>query len=356
MKYFDIIRQSIDNEIAIDDFLIKKFGLNSKKKAVFKVARFRDKIPAFVCYLYLPLLPVYFIFIIIFMLKGIFKKDSIAGEKVFFSFSSSPKVKKLYKENVSDVFYFQCVDGRKINFIYQMSLYDILIGFMKSIYFSYLLLFRLKGGYYLHLTSVLELTLFCYFLKRLHSQGIREIFLTNHYDRWVTATSLTELFDINIIQHGILDRDFRVPNKLKRIKKIICFNSEQLHIFNTNIFEFKVREFDYSVFNLDIAEDDTCDVLIISNPFYLEKELEFYKNLSNEGMVVFFRPHPLFIDDSIYSLVDERNICLNKRFPNPKLCLCRDSTLGHEYESLGFRVFWWDEKLDIRAIIRTVSK
>ncbi|MEM6160914.1 hypothetical protein AAH446_10235 [Erwinia sp. P6884] len=354
MKNFDIVRKAIENEIAIDEFLVSKFKYKKKGAAVFKVARFKNKIPNYFNYLCLPLLMFYFIYVIFISIRARDQCCFVNSRKIFLSFTSHPKIKSLWRKYEGEVSYTLCVENRILNFLNHLSYKDVMKGYIKSIWFSLKLAIHLKPIYYLHLTSVLELVLFSNYLKKINSAGVNKLILTNHYDRWITICSLSDLFDIELIQHGLLDPSYCVKNKITNVKKLTCFNNQQQNIFDNNIFLSKVEIVKHATLDIIVIENDKCDVLIISNPFYVKEELVFYHTLIESGLKTLFRPHPLYLNDKLLSQVRLTDLCLDERFPDANLCLCRDSTLGLEYESAGYQVFWWDDSTNTDKIIKMV--
>jgi len=353
MNSYGIIRNAIENEIAIDEYLIEKFSLEKKRSAVFKVARFKNRIPLIFNFFALPLLPFYFL-IIIYKSLRISKGTSlkIVNSRIFFSFTTSPKIFALYNGYSNCTSLVNCVEGRNLNFIHHLSYFDLFKGFLNSLFYSLRLMLEIKKKYYLQLTSVFEITVFLVFLKKVHKSGIDNIVLTNHYDRWITAIAFTDLFKIKIIQHGILDKKFTVPHMLPNITEITCFSKYQYNIFNENICLNPIKSCDFLRSDLEVVKDDKCKVFIISNPFYLAQEVKFYHALTKAGFKTLFRPHPLYLGDEMILQIASEDICIGKRYPAADISLCRESTLGVEYENAGYQVYWWDDNSSLEEIIK----
>jgi hypothetical protein len=354
-KQYEIIKKAIENEIAIDNYLFNKLNYSSKRLSVFKMLRFKDKIPLWFSKFFFIFIPFYFIIRLSTLLIRragclVFKKD-----KYFFSFSSSPKVIAIHDEYASDMDILKCVDNKVYCFSHYLRPLIIFRSFFYSIIFYFRMIFSIDVKYYLHLTAIFELSLFYEFVLVLNEKKINKVCVVNHYDRWLTVLTNIGFFEIEIIQHGILTDSYIVKNKIPNISSIRVFDESQLDIFMNNILETSPKTVSFIKINLNIDFYDKCDVLIISNPFFINHELLLYKFLKDKGLKVFFRPHPLYITEEVKNIVEYDELCLDKRFPCPNICLCNESTLGKEYEIMGFEVLWWNQNTDFHKIWNLVN-
>lgn len=338
---------SLENEIGVDDHLFLKMGL-SEGSLIFKALRFSDRINEKYIVFIVFLIPLYFVFLCLFVIlrkfKNLKKIDYEYANEIFLSFSSSPKVKFIKENHLNNLIFIECVSGRELYFSNNISFFCILKNFIFSIYLyvSLLLDSKFKFKYILHLTSLYELALFYDYLLFLKQKNVRSLYLVNHYDRWITMIGQSGLFKLHVVQHGILNEKFYVKNKIDNVYEIKCFNKNQEIIFLNNVVKNPPKKMEYIGSKLNIINDDCCDILIISSPFYIKYEINIYLKLSGKYKV-FFRPHPLFITSDIIDNIIDSDLCLGERMPNPKICICRESTLGLEYESQGCNILWWDE-------------
>lgn len=352
---YEIIKKSLENEMSIDSYLIKLLNLKAKRISYFKVARFKDRIPTIVSLIISMATPLFFLIQIIVSLNSKSTVEESKSDCLFLSFTESPKIIGLYNDYGHEQPFRQCVSGRILFFIKEMTIYEIVKSFFKSLQYSAHFLLSVPIKYSLHVTSIFELVAFNNYLENLISNNTKEITLTNHYDRWITLICEKGNFKVNIIQHGVFYEDFTPTHKINNVKSFRGINEKQLNIFSSNI------SYD-STFaklllkpNLDIAEDDRCDVLIISNPFYLADELEIYQSLKTQCVDVKFRPHPLYINSEVLKIVDADDLCQGKRFPNPNCCLCKSSTLGYEYQALGYKLVTWGDEINIDSILASLK-
>ncbi|MDI7659367.1 hypothetical protein QLZ26_04475 [Cronobacter universalis] len=353
------IKAALENEISVDDFLVDKNKYAKKRFCYFKVARFKNNIHIIFALASVPLIPFYFfyqIYVSIFKNKDHIDIDASHNGSVFLSFTLSPKIDQIYKQYAFGIPFIHCISGRKIKFIHTLKLKNILSGYCLALIYALLFVMNKKTRYWLHASSVFELVLFDYYLEHLSNAGFYNIKLTNHYDRWITLISLKKNFDISIIQHGLVSNEFFPDHKLHNVSEVRGFNKEQILIFKNNIClnqDFKVY---YLQPSIKVDKKNICDVLIINNPFFTERELSFYKELKSQNLNVKFRPHPLYITKEINICVDENDLCLGGVFPSPALCLCRESTLGHEYSVMGYNMFTWDDDTVWEDVVRNLNK
>ncbi|KFB98282.1 hypothetical protein GTGU_04533 [Trabulsiella guamensis ATCC 49490] len=345
--------------MCVDSYLIKSFGLKTKWVSYFKVARFRDKIPTYAAICISLMAPFFFLMQIIRSLQNGRNQSVVTGNNshcLFLSFTHSPKIIELYNKYGHDQPFKQCISGRLLFFIQEMTTYEIAKSFFISLEYSVRFLLSVHPRYFLHVTSIFELVAFNNYLENLSRNNINEVTLTNHYDRWITLICEKGHFNVNIIQHGLVVTDFLPKQKLQNVKSVRGFNEEQLDIFCTNISARPEFTRLLQKTNLNISKDDRCEVLIISNPFHLTEELEIYQELKKHSIDVKFRPHPLYINNEVLKIVEANDLCQGTRYPNPSYCLCKSSTLGYEYQSLGYKLISWNEEIDMKSILVLLKK
>lgn len=337
------LKKAIENEIQIDKYLFDKMKYE-RKSLIFKVLRFSDKIDFKLYFVFIFFIPFIFLFLFcyFFILSLKLRKLELTT-KNFFSFSASPKIKSLGLKSFEGINYIECVKGRQLYFLKNLSFLSLFKNMILSCFYYFLLIVKIKPKYLLHLSSLYELNLFYDFLVILKKNSVKDIYLSNHYDRWLTLISETNFFQIHIVQHGSINDVFFVKNKILNVCELKCFNSEQERIFLNNILVSKPEKISFIECSLSILFDDFCDVLIISSPFHVDREIEVYRLLKLKYNVC-FRPHPLFVNNLVIDNINQEDLCLKERFPNPKICICRESTLGVEYESMGYKVVWWDDQ------------
>ncbi len=198
-KKYEIIKKAIENEISVDNYLFEKLNYGSKKLSIFKMLRFKDKIPLWISVLSSILIPIYFA-IEFFVFFGRSRNTSnLENDQYFLSFSNSPKVIAIYEEYASDIEFLQCINNKVYCFVGYLSPLVILKSFIHSIILYFKMIFFVNIKYYLHLTAIFELILFYEFVIVLNKRNINKICVVNHYDRWLTVLSNIGNFDIEII-------------------------------------------------------------------------------------------------------------------------------------------------------------
>lgn len=208
--------------------------------------------------------------------------------------------------------------------------------------------------YYLH--DLYKMVGFIYFLKGMSHGGV-VIHFTNHYDRWAV---LLDYFSLNTLwqyQHGVVEKNYQPPYKLRKIEKVFCINKESISIWKKNIVLPGPTSYIVSKYTIDLQQySGDKSVLLISNPLFKLKEVELIQALACKGYNVFYKTHPLY-NYNIAALSKERKnlyVVDKQIFPHCEKTVCNGSTLGLEYEASGLPVIWWDTTMSVVAIVSKI--
>lgn len=194
---------------------------------------------------------------------------------------------------------------------------------------------------------------------------LRGIWFCNQHDRWaVLFDNINISGDKTIVQHGFVPKNINMPTKLKNISTIYYFNEESKILFIKNILVPKNINFiklNASIKLSDITNSigDGVKVLIIGQPYSVEKEKEIIERLISEFpfMKILVKPHPLYGSGIYKDLCNKYPVYLIKHsnlYPLVELALTSGSWLGVEYEASGVKVIWFED-LSVDEVISEIS-
>ncbi|MEE1910690.1 MULTISPECIES: hypothetical protein [Aeromonas] len=345
-----IAKNAILNEIAIDQRLSENSGLEFKNKSIYKVIRFRNKIPlsfARILYLFAPV--VFFAFFAFFVFKKITRARNIELPLgcIGLAFSERQKVVLLR--------YDRSVDCVMINdYLYKKcSITTAFNAYLDSCHIFYKLAHTIDRKYHLHFINTFEVILFNYSLDR-QEKNSTQFIVCSHYDRWATVMLSKQWHNTCVVQHGILDNSFTPSVKLHAPQKLVCFSEKERDVFIKRIYLAIPSYIDYVRPKLNLDAKIKCDVLIINNPIYLKSDINIFKSLVAKNISVIFRPHPTVVSH-VLNCIDEKYLSIGNSFPCPKVFVCRESTLGTEYEFYGYKGVWWNDESSLDDILGMIS-
>lgn len=203
-----------------------------------------------------------------------------------------------------------------------------------------------------------------------------DIILSNQKDRWALLVDSLSKGKRSIVQHGTniikeKNRDieiflipilkynswaFNIPIKYNNINKLYAFNKiEADHVV---LGEFNINpKVEYIGYNLSIEKHIKLRplILLIGNiDVYYDIEKFIISNLNNNDSDIVIKPHPLskredydFINDSI-TILDYN--------PDPDIIISYQSTLAYEYESLGYRVYYYYDIASAELVVNILNE
>lgn len=185
------------------------------------------------------------------------------------------------------------------------------------------------------------------------------IWFINHYDRWaIMYDRIPGKISKKQIQHGIVDKEILIPNKLKNVEECYCLDEESVEIFETNYHKNSNIKTAYKMNNnrLKLIETGIMNsVIFIGGPFDSENEKSIINNISKkfEEYTIFIKPHPSF-PVKFYLNLEKDNVRIIKEkdfFPIVKFAVSYRSTLAYDYEKNGIPVIYHEGKTQESIII-----
>lgn len=352
---YEALRSSILNEISVDNYLIEKSCVVYDNKSIYKVIRFKNKIPFFLCYFILPSIPFVFLilsFVLFFKkIKNTFVKTKKLPHEFCLAFST--RQIDILKKHEKIVPIYLAGDLVKCN----ISVFDIFASYAIACYTVFFMARHIPIRYHFHLLHVFELLSFLRWLKS--EEAGSNIMICSHYDRWATLLMNVKIGDVCVVQHGILDEKFFPSCKIPCPQKLVCFSKLDKNIFLNNIYIGLPKVVECITPELNINLNVRCDILIINNPLFLDVEMKIFNALSSDEfnlrpLKILFRPHPAAIN-KVSKLISKENLSIGEPFPCPKIFVCRESTLGTQYESNGYTAVWWNERDSLAEIMGRIK-
>jgi len=199
-------------------------------------------------------------------------------------------------------------DLNVIKFEEVISISTYLNSYIKCIIFSWNLLF---SNYYLK--SLYSYTCFSYFLvyDLLKIKKVKNIWLTNHYDRWVVLASTINGTNTILVQHGQLDyynvndgKNYKsvFPFKLKNINTIYTQNTYSIELYKDFVSEancnFKLVESKVNFIEWRALQLNKIKVLFIghsNDALFHSKLIEKLLSLFGNHIDIAYKYHPLQI-------------------------------------------------------------
>ncbi|WP_322803500.1 hypothetical protein SO574_01140 [Vibrio alfacsensis] len=186
------------------------------------------------------------------------------------------------------------------------------------------------------------------FFKLVKSQRPKKIHMCNHYDRWAYILSFYSKYygvDLELHQHGIVNKDYKPHKKLPIISKLYAYNTEQVNIFCENICKTVLTyECIKPKINLSpISIDKKSSLLIVGHgdANIMKSLCNMANDLESLNLHIFIKPHPAFdfMKTNDVFILDDIDMIDDKHFfPDVDyLCHC-GSTLAVEYESSSSKV------------------
>lgn len=305
--------KSLENEYYLDILFSDKRNL---KVRCFRAESFSGYFNYFVKYILLLLsIPLFLFFTRHTLPKGV--KD-----KAFFI--CSDKSKQIFSNTNSDNHFGLLGNGIRFKFNLIDTYYFVLLVF------AFIKRFKFSFWFYPEIMLIPEMIKVNRFLEQ---SKIKELNITNQYDRWAYFLSSLNLgYKVNIEQHGIVSNDYIPKNKINVINKLICYDVEQLGIFKLNI----AREIDSFIIRpplLSLYPDlGGSSVLLCctSNKDYFNKEKDLYLTLGKcQQIKLAIKPHPN--NKEYYSRFE--NVFFDDHFPKVRIIVHFNSTLELEYKN-----------------------
>lgn len=240
----------------------------------------------------------------------------------------------------------------------------------------YLLICR-KYGFYFMLGSLNAYKWLLFWKACKNIPKVSSLYFVDHKDRWAFLEDNINCDNKTLIQHGteisncsddlaksrgmhhISEGGWTqdIPYKYKSLKKVIAFSDKEISALKLSIIgctpEFVVGGYDFETYLLD---SNKLSVLIIAHSgIYFEKESQIIRALQDLHIDIYVKNHPTQSNESYHELRKHFNFTIisEQRFPYVDLVITYDSTLAHEYMSIGINVLYHTQN-SLDKIIKSI--
>ena len=253
---------------------------------------------------------------------------------------------------------------------------DIFLSVIES-FVAYILIIRKYGTYYM-LASLNAFRWLNYLKTCNHIPDSSVIYFNNHKDRWAfLEDTITCKYKI-LIQHGTevsnCDEDLarkrgmlhvvgggwtqNLPHKYQTLNEVITFSDKEFSAMSQSIFhgspECVIGGYGFETYPL---ESDKYSVLIIAHSgIYYDIEKKLIDLLSQLSIDLYVKNHPTQSNEKYEELlkVYKFHLITEQKFPHVNKVITYDSTLAHEYMSVGIDVIYHTNR-SVEQIVEAIK-
>lgn len=227
---------------------------------------------------------------------------------------------------------------------------------------SYVLICKQYGFFYM-LDSINAFYWFIYNRACKQIPIDSSIFFHVHKDRWAFLIDKINCKEKILIQHGseisncstiIADKrkiveipggyTQKVPNKYSSLTRVIALAECEIPALQHSIVgcnpEYVIGGYGFETYSLN---SNIYSILIIAHSgIYFDKEVEIIKSLQDLPVDIYVKNHPTQRNEMYINLLNTLNFKLvrEQKFPRVNIVVTYDSTLAHEYSSIGVQVIY----------------
>ena len=207
----------------------------------------------------------------------------------------------------------------------------------------------------------------------------KEVVFSNQKDRWVILFDSLKFQKLTKLQHGTnilkgyrninLSSFYKFVSKhnsyalksyymIRNVDRLVCFTDKEKDHVLIGEFENYPSIIEIIGYNFRLKENKSLSVnnnsvLIIANPdIYIENEIEIIECFNKAGFNIFIKNHPLCSDNYYKELLDKCSIVYDTI--DCDIVISYYSTLGYEYESVGKKVYYYDDYEDVASMCKRI--
>ena len=256
---------------------------------------------------------------------------------------------------------YDIISGNYVSCIQLINIKDV-FAVTFEVLIVYVLLMQKYGAFYM-LESFNALQWFLLYRACRQIPATSHIFFINHKDRWAYLEDKLECVHKTLIQHGT-ERIYcskeeaerrglipvgcyfvhNIPNRYHTLNKIITLSEQENEALKKSILDchpsFVVGGYGFETYSLNSKR---FSVLIICHSgLYIDKEVEIIKALKDFDIDLYVKNHPTQTNEGYERLEKSCRFTLisGQKFPHVNLVITYDSTLAHEYQSVGVEVLY----------------
>jgi hypothetical protein len=281
--------------------------------------------------------------------RTLFKKNKVLSSTNVGLVIGHKSVINFDKINIKDVKNINVRNGEINNFLTRKENYYAFISSLSAIFqcikktasYDKVVYASLK----LHMNDVFAVASLITFVRKYDKRGFC-LLMDNHYDRWAYIVSTTiKNSNSYLIQHGYLNPNIPLPNKLGRIDRLYVYDHSFALMFNKYYREIVNTRLIYPDIKLSSLPNDKVSVLVISSLPFVSYELDIIKKaLICKSIRLYLKTHPGYeYRDMFNEFSDHIDFIEKNDFPNADILITYNSFLGYEYQLMNKNVFWIQE-------------
>lgn len=350
------IKNLFANEISVDLFWRKKLNINPQG-VNYRPIKYKslNSLPVYYYLLFFLWLPILTVSNLYFFLKSMKKKtaalNNLENKKIWINASiKSEQIKE--RQELADLMSIDIREGDYFSYLTRLERLKFLFLSLGYVWFKSSS-FSIENK--LHLLDLYRVRCFLEFIIKINLIST-ELHLSNHYDRWAMSCYRAYSKGVELWQHGIVDESFPLDIKLTNLLKVHCLNAHDEPWWRANSIghniEFLIQK---KLFQLT-ANKNNIEVLIASNPAFIEEELALFElllaNPQLQALRYAYKPHPAYGDYKNLKRLSDKVLILDRdEYPRVKLVIHSGSTLGQEYESIGIKTYDYTNKQNKSVVL-----
>lgn len=377
--------RTLNNDIYLYNYEVQ-YGL-TKRNAFFRICGKFEKLTQYnlIKYSLVVAFPLILAFYVIFnavkssirVLKSA-KISLVAGNYFIASTNFSTSINDRINKHIGDVCWIlnenispdnYMIKNNKYISLFQMVTISDVISTSISSYITYISICNHYGYFYM-LCSLKSFRwlLFWNACKKIPSDSF--IYFINHKDRWAFLEDQLSCKNKMLIQHGsevircseqkakkcglIPFENGRwtqcLPYKYCSLTSVVSFSEEEIRALKQSIIGcnpiYTVGGYSFQTYPLDTTK---FSVLIIAHSgIFFNRESKIIELLQDQPIDIYVKNHPTQSLVQYEQLIETLHFTLirEQKFPHVDLVITYDSTLAHEYQSVGVDVIYHTEKTD----------
>lgn len=342
-------------------------------------------------YVFIALYPILFLFLLLYsFIRSVFKHSKCvqlnSGSYFIAATNFSKSINNRVNKHIGDACWilndgvevrnYNITSGKYVKCFELVSFIDLVSAACSSLLVLFLICRKYGAFYITNSLNAYKWLVYWHACRRVPEEAA--IFFVDHKDRWAYLEDHIICKTKTLIQHGTevgncsnvsaKERSLlsvvgggwcqNLPYKYRTLTKVVAFSEKEVSAMSLSIIgcnpEFVVGGYGFDTYKLPT---DRFSVLLIAHSgSYFDIECEIIKILSDLPIDIYVKNHPLLSNDSFIELEKSYKFTLitEQRFPHVDLAIAYDSTLAHEYMSVGIPVIY-HTKNSIKEIIKYIK-
>ena len=342
-------------------------------------------------YAFIALYPILFLFLLLYsFIRSVFKHSKCvqlnSGSYFIAATNFSKSINNRVNKHIGDACWilndgvevrnYNITSGKYVKCFELVSFIDLVSAACSSLLVLFLICRKYGAFYITNSLNAYKWLVYWHACRRVPEEAA--IFFVNHKDRWAFLEDHIHCKSKTLIQHGseigncsdsvaVARGMIRVPGgwtqdvpyKYRTLKQVIALSDSEVEALKRSLIDCNTEFIDggYGFETYDLKSDRYSVLIIAHSGIYIEKELQIIEEMQKLPIDIYIKNHPTQRNDAYTCVAERENIILitEQRFPHVNLAVAYDSTLAHEYQSVGIPVIY-HTKSSVDEIIELVKK